>query len=296
MKITKAKIQQGIYLYYQYEPDPAITKGVLSHFVKTGEPDAGLSLKMIKNDFSGREVYTFSFQDKVYYLKRYFHRRISKVIKNWIREPEGLRYFNSTVAIAGLGIPVTKPVFAITMRMNPLITDSLYVSEEFCGSSLDQLAMKCSLRKTEREMLLRKIAVMWSTLYLNRYVHGDPNLGNILVNTDTLDMALVDIDGIRKWPVLPEKKLLDNLAKLNYFSYLSFDNAPGRKLDEDDRAVFFDAFFSHYPKKMHTREPIYYLYQSTIKRLIRFNREDIVNNSPFLSFMQHDSHKEGLFS
>lgn len=296
MKIIRKKIQQGVSLYYQHEPDPVLINGALSGFAQTGTSDERLPLNLIKNDFSGREVYTFTYRKQLYYLKRYIHRWTCQVVKNWVREPEGLRYFRASLAVEALGVPVVKPVFAITLRVNPFITDSFYVIKAFGGSSLDHLAMKCQLKKTEREKLLRRIARIWSTLYMNRYVHEDPNPGNILVNTETLDIALVNIDGVRKWPVLPEKKILDNLAKLNYFSYLCFDNTSGRKLDEADRTVFFDAFFSHYPKKMHTREPVYYLYQSTIKRLVRSNREDIVSNSPFLSFMQHESYKEGWFS
>lgn len=163
------------------------------------------------------KVYWMEFDNQAYYLKYYSYRNTSKIIKNIVRSVDALRCFQTGIKLINAGIETAKPVLALTMKRNMFLTDSIFVAKEVPGVDLYTYLANNTNNPDLRKDLLKKIAIIWSKLVNNNFVHLDPWLGNFMaypVQGD-LKLELIDIDNIYSIPYLPQKLLLiKSLSKL----------------------------------------------------------------------------------
>jgi len=61
-------------------------------------------------------VYRMKFRDQCYYLKYYKPQDVSKIIKNFFRSADAVRYFQTAVALQHAGVAVAEPVLALTRK------------------------------------------------------------------------------------------------------------------------------------------------------------------------------------
>ncbi len=85
---------------------------------------------LIKHDRCN--VYKLKYNDCIYYLKSYMHRKLTKILKNFFRPVEAIRIFQKSMKLIEADIPVAEPVMGLTRRSFFLV-DSIFVSKEVPG-------------------------------------------------------------------------------------------------------------------------------------------------------------------
>ncbi|WP_284707916.1 lipopolysaccharide kinase InaA family protein [Sporomusa sphaeroides] len=162
------------------------------------------------------------FQGDTYYLKCYRPQGMSKIMKNFFRPADAVRYFKIADKLGQAGISIAPPVLALTRRTSLRPADSIFVTREVPGTELYNYLLEGAQHDPEqRKQMVIQFAFMWSKLIRLNLVHLDPWLGNFMVNpgqkAGDIHIELIDVDNIYPRPLLPRKLLwLLNVKRLNY--------------------------------------------------------------------------------
>jgi len=183
-------------------------------------------------------VYKLEFDHCTYYVKSYKFRAIGKFLKNLFRPAEAVRYYKTALKLMQLDIEVAKPVLALTCRKALFLVDSILVLEEVSGADLSTYLNQVTTKKA-REIIIKKLAVIWSKLIHHKFLHLDPRLVNFIIydKADEVHIKLIDIDSVMRLSLLPFKMILvKNLTRLN------------RRLLNEFTAFEIDLFFEEFIK------------------------------------------------
>lgn len=243
MKIINDKID-GTQFHYLKKPEKkiiGITKYCFQNdYIKNN------SFELIKKG-NQREIYKFKVNSKSYYLKKYSYRNLGKRIKNFFRASAAYRSFKITIELLEKNISVVKPILAAEYQYSPFITDSIFITKDFGGVNLQKFLAYNDYSQLEKEKVIIKVAKLWSKLYRNNYINGDPNLPGVLLRyNDKLELALVDLDNFQKKIYLSQEKVIKNLAKFNAHGYSGLEKLQGKKLKKEDRKLFLKYFLKFY--------------------------------------------------
>lgn len=257
MKIKVRDYNSRIKIYYNDndEIDHQVLKGIVGYFGASST-----SKNLVKSE-EGRDVYRVVLNNKGFYLKRYAYKKLSKRVKNLFREAEAICALKTSLRLKEAGIAVVKPVLALTCQKDLFTTESIFATEEFKGITLEDYLTKY----IENHKILKELAKFWAGFFGCKFVHGDSNLtGFMIEGRQNPIITLVDIDHIRKVPLLSWKRILKNLAVLNARTY-SYDK---QMLSYEDRIFFFREFLSHFDKDIDLDKAIEDFFRMTLQKRI----------------------------
>lgn len=169
------------------------------------------------------KVYRLTFRGEVYYLKIYTPQTMSKIIKNFFRPADAVRYFQTSLKLLNASITVAQPILALTRKKMFQATQSIFVTREVFGPNLRTYLMDEDIQHDFdcREKLISQLSHIWINLANHKLAHHDPHLLNFIVHADhknqDFQINLIDIDNVYFKPFLPKKVLLEkNLQKLKW--------------------------------------------------------------------------------
>lgn len=114
------------------------------------------------------------------------------------------------------GFPTPKACGAMALRKFGIFYRHLLITE-YWENSMDLVAYykqnPSAFLLEKREILIQLGHLVWRLHELGVY-HRDLNLKNILISPSSLEMGIIDFDGARHYPFLPERKRWENLIRL----------------------------------------------------------------------------------
>lgn len=168
------------------------------------------------------KVYRLKFRDETYYLKSYTPQTMSKLIKNYFRPADAIRYFEMSTKLSQANIAVAQPVLAITRKRKFLPPDSIFVTREVPGIDLHTFILQeAQYDPVLRKEIITQLADIWSRLIKHNFAHQDPSLNNFIVHPgqrkDDFQIEMIDVDNIYYRPLFSQKLLLQkNIKKFKW--------------------------------------------------------------------------------
>lgn len=233
------------------------------------------------------KVYKFKYNNHIYYIKAYLHKK--KKLKNYFRY-KAFRNIKITKSLIESGIPVFTPYLSISYRNLPFPNNSLFITEEFEGINASDFLLENYGNLELKKRFIEKIAYIWSKLYKNGFIQGDPNLDNVMVRTnynkekgqkEEMDIVLVDVDSIRKWPLILDNMVIKNLAKFNSLTIRNLSKYNKTLISCEDRKFFLEEFLKHYKTIKNIDFFKEEIKKKTIEKLKKWNKENLINRNDF---------------
>lgn len=216
MLLNEKKYNAKIKIYYKdNDLNDELTQEILNYvWLNEDIQQSNDKFELIQD--TKANVYKLKFNNRIYYVKSYRFRNLSKIVKNLFRPVEAVRYFETAMKLMHADIAIAKPVLALTFRKNLFLVDSIFVLEEAPGADLSTYLSKFATKEARKE-IVKKVALIWSKLVKNKFLHLDPRLVNFIVYDGLTDLHidLIDLDSISVLPFLPFNILLrKNLIRL----------------------------------------------------------------------------------
>jgi len=160
------------------------------------------------------------------YLKRYNAFSWRVLLGSLFRDSGAVRALRGAAILIDARIATAKPVAVVESRSWGMVTKSFFFTEEiprgktvdvFWRDDLSALAGLAGFRR--RRGFLRALASVFESLHVQGIYHGDLKDANILVVPSTDARAdcffLLDLEGIRKYRRLSDRRRIKNLVQLN---------------------------------------------------------------------------------
>lgn len=217
--LMKEKYTPDINLYYQNNLPYELAEEII-RFVWLNQAPVEGEFELIREIRS--KIYKMTFRGEAYYLKIYTPQSMSKILKNFFRPADAVRYFQISLKLVEANITIAQPILALTQKSNFYSSNSIFVTREVSGANLYTCLMEdTSYDLDSRNQLISQLSHIWSNLANHNLVHHDPHLFNFIVDkgekNQNLQIKLIDIDNIYFRPMLPKKMLLTkNLKKFKW--------------------------------------------------------------------------------
>jgi hypothetical protein len=179
------------------------------------------------------------------YVKRYNSFSLRQRFGSAFVSSGGVKSLRGAAILKEHGIATAKPIAAVEERIQGMVHRSFYVSEEILGGvTVDAywLNILKALRGLEggkrRRAFLQALGTLFRNLHGQGVYHNDLKDANILAGPardgDSIDLYLLDLEGVRWYRDLSEGRRVKNLVQLN--------RTLGRHLSETQRLVFLRAY------------------------------------------------------
>lgn len=136
------------------------------------------------------------------------------------------RALKGALVLLKAGIATARPLAAVESRSRGMLQRSFYVSEEiergktadaYWRERLDELDGVCGFQR--RRSFLQGLAKLFRSLHDRNIYHNDLKDANILVapcsDSESEDFYLLDLEGIRSYRDLSQRRRVKNLVQLN---------------------------------------------------------------------------------
>ncbi|WP_027339409.1 lipopolysaccharide kinase InaA family protein [Halonatronum saccharophilum] len=282
MSLKKEAFDHKIKVYYQDNLNKKLYQKVIECFNSDCHSQGGFHL--IKDE-KNRQVFKLDFKGKVYYLKKYSYRKLSKRIKNLFRPEEAIRSFITSNKLLMNDIPVVKPILALTYKHNFFTYDSIFVTEEADGIDFKQNLIENEYTDKEIRKQFKRVGELWFQLLNNNFYHGDPSLANVLIafKENDIKLSLVDVDNIKSFPFFTWKRVLKALIKFNAHIYSALNEPEITELGYRDRIHFFKQVVNKYNKGEKFQEIMNYINLKTVKKLLKWEKREWIFNDKILN-------------
>jgi len=179
------------------------------------------------------------------YVKRYNTFSLRQRFASIFAMSGGAKSLRGAAILNRNGIATAKPVAAVEERIHGMVQRSFYLSEEISGGvTVDSywLSVLKPLGHLEgrqrRQALLGKLGVLFRRLHGRGVYHNDLKDANILAapvgDGASIDLYLLDLEGVRQYRALSESRRIKNLVQLN--------RTLGRHLTGSQRLIFLRAY------------------------------------------------------
>ena len=208
-----------------------------------------------------RQLFKLTVDQQVYFVKIYQRRGVVNALKNRFRPADGIRALKKACLLYSKGIPAVKAPVALVERGYIFQPKSLAATCQHAGISLRRFFIQEKSVKM-RHAVLERFARLFVDLLENKIYHGDASLDNFLVAQGRI--ILVDFDGIKRFPLMPRKLILANLARLNrVLIRQSRFNSP-LNLGQSEREFVLEAVIKRFFPPAEAKDAL-----QTVKRLTR---------------------------
>ena len=181
---------------------------------------------------SERAVATLQAGAHTYYLKWYQPQSLGKQVKACLRSPAALRAWRCLKALQMLKVPTVLPVGVMIAPRMGVARTSLLITRQWPGTALENFLMAES-RSDLRAQMWIAFSGIYARLLVGGYYHGDPSVENFLVDAEG-QIAVVDVDGIKRWPILPYWIIFKNLIRWHRGITLQRRRRPELKLSRGE--------------------------------------------------------------
>lgn len=156
------------------------------------------------------------------YVKRYNTYSVWSRIEGSLNGSKAFRSWQGARLLMDKGLNTAQPLAAIEHRQWGVLKESFYVTRAIEDSWIsveyykEKLVDKAvSIR--DKRFFLRSLAKLFSDIHGKGIYHNDLKDYNILVREEEghLRFFLLDLEGIKEYEMLPERKRLKNLVQLN---------------------------------------------------------------------------------
>lgn len=209
MELKRRKYTPEVNLYYQDDVSDELVEAIIRFvWLKQASDEEMNNFELVQNIRS--QVYKMQFRNEIYYVKSYTPQNLSKIVKNFFRPADAVRYFRTAIRLSQAGVPIAQPVLALTRKTGFHPPDSIYVTREVPGINLwTYLCQGVRSDLEQRKKMVSQFAFMWSRLIKLRLVHQDPQLGNYIASFGAtekdIQVNMIDVDNIYFIPLLPRK-------------------------------------------------------------------------------------------
>ncbi|MFA5864136.1 MAG: lipopolysaccharide kinase InaA family protein [Phycisphaerae bacterium] len=244
--------------YMEFSPDHwknvlSAPEKMLDEFVK--------SLRPIKNSRSTlvcRGTLQVGNHSLSIVAKRHIRRKRFAALWNCLRKSRSLRAWKMSFAMLHRQLPVALPLAVLERRIGPYLADSIFITEEVKPSINLRLFITSILpliplthRRRITFVLIDQLAALLRKMHQNSFTHRDMKATNILIHNmpsvydpqidpKSLQIVLVDLDGLRIKHRPSERDKLRALVRLS----LSSDLSPC--ITQSDRARFLKNYLTCY--------------------------------------------------
>lgn len=198
MGTKKLKLLPRTILYYT-QPPPQELVTLLCGLFQYGPRNTPeqQNLRLIKWNYKNRyrETFILAFEDKIYYVKRFYPLTFKEKFKYMELFPRAHKCFTLSQRLIKSGFQIPKPVLALSYRRKPFCQDSIFVNEKYDGISLEDM-MKSEIDVHVKHEVMHNFARTIGTFYRKGFIQTDPNLENFLLDISTGEnrIAFIDID------------------------------------------------------------------------------------------------------
>ncbi|MEJ6951184.1 lipopolysaccharide kinase InaA family protein [Natronospora cellulosivora (SeqCode)] len=271
------KIDDNIYAYFDNNNLEEMTIKIID-FVWKEKYENNKSFKLIQNTKKSR-VYKFTYNSIEYYFKYYQPYKIKKIIKNQFRKVEALRHYNTASALLSVDVPTIKPCIAITNRINILYKESIFVMKEVKGVTVEEYLGNKKITYKQRREIIKQMALIYSKLVNNKYLHQDPTLFNFLIKEEgnSLKLTMIDVDNIYKVKYFPKNLIIYTIAKLYARILCDIYEYNLEPLNKKEVYLFLNTFLSNCNKYLNKNQFINLINKKAIKLLLKYNGRDIID-------------------
>ncbi len=229
MKFQKIKISPQTTLYYDQKPDQRLVQLVNTHFDFEMDhlPQEADRKMMKKSHDMPREIYTLAFNDKVYYIKKFYKLSFKQKLKYFSLKPRALRNFLLSFRLNKAGFDTPEPQFVLIHRKGFFKSnESILVTKESQGASFQEL-IGSIIDIPVKEKILLNLAQTLNRFYKKGFVQTDPSLRNFLIEFSDNDyrMIFIDIDAVVDKPLFITRAVLKrSLSRFWACLYYNLEN------------------------------------------------------------------------
>lgn len=176
------------------------------------------------------------------YIKRYNAFSLRYKLLSVFGQSGAYRALRGAAILQNASIATAPPVAAIESRVRGILAKSFYVSEEIRNAKtadaywLEKLSVPpVDIRR--RRDFVRSLAELFRSLHARGIYHNDLKDANILTvgrNSISADLYLLDLEGIKLYRRLGERRRIKNLVQLN--------RTLGRYFHRSDKLRFFKIY------------------------------------------------------
>lgn len=271
--------KKNIKIYYKNDYYKRLAKKTIEDIWFNNKND---KIRLIKNIDKGK-VYKTKYKGENYFIKSYSHKKFRKLFKNLFRPVDAIRHCKTISELKNANISVMEPVLSLTYKKNSFVTDSIFVTREVKGISILDFLKKDNLNIKKRKYIIKKLGIIWGKLLNNNFMHQDPSLSNYIINFNTGELTLIDVDNLYKIPISISKILLQSLARLYDLALYDFDQASAKPLTYRERILFVKFLLLNYKPRLDKKEFINYINDLTIERLIKKDKKYLIKKDKILN-------------
>lgn len=160
------------------------------------------------------------------YVKRYNSFSLRYRLGSIVSVSGGVKSLRGAAVLNRNGIATAKPIAAVEERIQGMVQSSFYLSEEISGgvtvdaywlNTLKQLSTAEGGRL--RREFVHRLGELFRRLHGQGVYHNDLKDANILAapagDSDSINLYLLDLEGVRQYRELSEGRRLKNLVQLN---------------------------------------------------------------------------------
>lgn len=160
------------------------------------------------------------------YVKRYNAFSLRYKLASPFRRSGAFRSLQGAAILNNASICTPPPVAAVENRRNGILAKSFFISEEIAEAKTADAywienitAPRIDARGQRRREFIRSLSCLLCTLHEHGIYHNDLKDANILVASQAArpspDFYLLDLEGVKTYPRLSERRRIKNLVQLN---------------------------------------------------------------------------------
>jgi serine/threonine protein kinase len=195
----------------------------------------------------GRVVLDIRGESHGIYIKRYNSFSLRHRFGSMFVQSGGVKSLRGAAILNDNGIPTAKPIAAVEERIQGAVRRSFYLSKEILGgvtvdaywlSTLQPLSAHAGFKR--RRVFLQVLGDLFNALHGHSVYHNDLKDANILAvpvkDRDSINLYLLDLEGVRQYRHLSENRRIKNLVQLK--------RTLGRYLSRTQQLAFLRAYLA----------------------------------------------------
>jgi len=174
----------------------------------------------------GRITIEIAGAQRTIYIKRYNAFSLRYQLASPFMRSGAFRALRGAAILREIAISTAKPVAAVEDRIYGVLTKSFFISEEIVGGETADAYWRNELQPLhgqagidQRSRFLVALARLFNALHARYIYHNDLKDANILAVADhaerSVSFFLLDLEGVKRYALLSEKRRVKNLVQLN---------------------------------------------------------------------------------